>query len=95
MQVVVVESQTFQNLIGMFETLVKEIKTLKSDNINTIPYDVPGAAKRMNVSEKTLRSYIESGKLNAINMNAGTTARPIYKVFESDIRDFWNRNRVK
>jgi len=50
--------------------------------------DVPEAAKMLNVSEKTLRGYILTGRLPAFDLNKGTGKRPIYKIEANELHVF-------
>lgn len=61
----------------------------KEDKVLTIKE----AAKNLRRSEKFIRDEIQRGKLKADNSNRGTTLRASWRVRESDIETYKNRQR--
>ena len=49
---------------------------------------VEETAKRLRKSTKTVREYIKTKKLPAVNANRGTALRPSYSVLESDVNAY-------
>jgi excisionase family DNA binding protein len=90
--VIVMDSSCYQNLMCRIDELYKLIASTKESKEDRL-LEVKEVAKKLKVSDRTIRNYIEQGKLKAVDFNSDSFGRSTIKVLESDVKDFIQSNR--
>jgi excisionase family DNA binding protein len=93
MQIDIITRTEFELLVNKIDSLTSIITTEKKQTTELL--EVSEAAKKLRVSEKTLRNYIDCGNLPAINLNKGTPLRPIYKIEASELDKYIKARRTR
>ncbi|MBX0291938.1 helix-turn-helix domain-containing protein [Hymenobacter sp. HSC-4F20] len=92
--VITMEHAAFLHLCQQIAELHKLIADQKKANQPERFYEVVEVAKLLKYSSKTVREWINSGKLPAYNTSSGTGVRNSIRVTESDLRLFMMGNRL-